>query len=323
MQITNYSGISLPLAVWLASEGYDFDPGQSRSISATSLLKPVRQILLNERLTEKDKVLPDLTDYIASKLGHTIHDGIEKAWTSDYRSSMRKLGYPEKLIQQIVINPNEVKEGMLPVYIEQRHQREILGYQISGKFDMILEGEVHDFKSTSVFALKGTKDDDYRLQGSIYRWINPEKVTADHMVIHFIFTDWQAFKARQDPNYPQSRLYDHRIELLSLEETEAWIKAKLKALETAADLPEAEIPFCTDKELWRSDPVFKYYSDPAKANQAGSRATKNFDTMQEARAYQASKGGRGVIITNPGQVKACSYCRAFPICSQKDLYDHG
>lgn len=323
MQITNHTGISLPLAVWLAADGYDFHPGQSKAISATSLLKPVRQILLKERLTEQDATPPDLTDLIASRLGHTIHDGIEKAWTANYRDSMRKLGYPEQLIQRVAINPKVLKEGMLPVYLEQRLYREILGYKISGKFDMIIEGEVHDFKSTSTFATKGTKDEDYRLQGSIYRWLNPEKVTADHMFIHFIFTDWQKHEARRNPNYPQSRVQDRRIELLSLEETEAWITNKLRALEDAADLPETEIPYCNDKDLWRGDTVWKFYLDPKKANDPTARATKSEDSLVAARAYQASKGGRGVIVEVPGKVKACSYCPAFPICSQKDLYDHG
>jgi hypothetical protein len=323
MQITNYTGISLPLAVWLASDGYDFSPGQARAISATALMKPVRQILLRERLTETTAEAPDLSDLIASRLGHTIHDGIEKAWTTDYRGAMRKLGYPENLIQRIAVNPVELKEGMFPVYIEQRFEKEFLGYRISGKFDMILEGTVHDFKSTSTYATKGGKDEDYRIQGSIYRWLNPEKVTEDHMIIHFIFTDWQKALARANPDYPQSRLMDHRVELLSLTETEAWIKAKLRALEAAADLPEAELPYCNDKELWRGETVWKYYSDPSKANQPGARATKNCASAAEAAAYKASKGGKGIIVEKPGQVKACSYCAAFPICSQKDLYDHG
>lgn len=328
MDITNYAGVSLPLAVWLAADGYDFAPGQSRSISATGIMKPVRQILLRERLTEETAIKPDVSDFIASRLGHTIHDGIEKAWTNDYRSSMRKLGYPEKLVQRTVVNPTELKEGMLPVYIEQRHSREIRGYKLSGKFDMILEGEVNDFKSTSAYAaIHGSKDEDYKIQGSIYRWINPEKATADFMTIHFIFTDWQKALARSSAasggTYPQSRLQSKRFELMSLDETEAWLNNKIDALEAAADLDEPDLPYCTDEELWRSDAVWKYFSDATKANIKGSRSSKNFDNPIDARAHQASKGGKGAILHVPGQVKACAYCPAFPICTQKDLYDHG
>lgn len=320
MQITNNTGISLPIAVWLASDGYDFAPGTQKAISATSLLKPVRQILLKERLTEDTADTPDVSDYIASRLGHSIHDGIEKSWTRDYGTALRKLGYPQKLIDSIVINPDKLEPGQIPVYLERRSNREILGYKISGKFDMVLEGRLHDFKSTSVYSyIKGSKDEDYALQGSIYRWLNPDIVTEDHMFIEFIFTDWQGAMAKADRNYPQQRVLPHRIELMSVEETENWIRGKIRQLEAAADLPEPALPRCTDEQLWRSAPKWKYFSNPAKTD---GRSTKNFDDEASANAFAASKG-KGVVIHVPGQVKACKYCPAFPICTQKDEYEHG
>ena len=236
---------------------------------------------------------------------------------------MRKLGYPESVIQRIAINPETVTNSMIPVYIEQRYSRIYRGYRISGKFDMIMEGEVHDFKSTSTFAFKGGKDEDYRLQGSMYRWLNQDKVTADHMIIHFIFTDWMKAMARANPSYPQQRIMDHRVELYPVDQIQKWIDDKLDALEAAAELPEDKLPFCTDKELWREDPVWKYYSDPAKANTPGARSSKNFDNATEAHAHLREKKGKGAILEVSGKVKACGYCAAFPICSQKDLYDHG
>lgn len=322
MQITNVTGIQLPLAVWLATDGYDFYRGTRRAISATGLLKGTRKILLGERLDEGTATTPDLTSYIPSRLGHTIHDGIEKAWKGDYVDSMRKLGYPEKLIRRIAINPTEVGPDTIPIWIEQRFEREIMGYAVTGKFDMILEGVIQDFKSTSVYSMiSGSKEKDFQLQGSIYRWLNPEKATADHMVIHFIFTDWSKAQSRQSNDYPQQRVMSHRVELLSLPETEAWIKAKLRALEASADLPEDQLPRCTPEDLWMGPSVWKYWLDPAKAGV--QKSSKNSDSYQDALDYQASKGGRGVIIEVPGKPRACAYCPAFPICSQKDEYDHG
>lgn len=324
MHLTNNTGISLPLAVWLAADGYDFHRGTRRAISATSLLKPARQILLSERLTEQTAQQPDVADRIASRLGHTIHDGIEKAWKGDYKESMRKLGYPENLIQRIRINPEEITPDIIPVWLEQRFERELMGYAITGKFDMILEGVIHDFKSTSVYSkISGSKDEDYALQGSIYRWLNPEKVTSDHMFIQFIFTDWSKAQARQSNDYPQQRVMAHRVELRPIDETETWISTKLRSLETFADLPEDLLPRCTDAELWRGETIWKYYSDPAKAYTPGTRSTKNFTDAASAYAHLADRSGRGVVIESPGKVKACSYCPAFPICTQKDEYEHG
>jgi len=318
MRLTNVTGVSLPIAVWLAADGYDFT-AMGRSISATAILKPVRQILLKERLKDVVQETPDVTDYIASRLGHTIHDGIEQAWKNDYKTSMAKLGYPQKIIDKIEINPEKPNPDNIQVWLEQRSSREIAGYTISGKFDMVLEGVLQDFKSTSAYtAVYGSNDENYRLQGSIYKWLNPDKIFADHMNIQFIFTDWSRVMAKQSSSYPQQRVKEHRVELMSVEETSAWIKGKLRVLEAHADLSEAALPFCTDEELWRGEHVYKYFSNPLKTD---GRSTRNFSALSEATAFQAS-AGKGVVLTIPGKVKACGYCVAFAICTQKDLYEH-
>lgn len=319
-RLTNITGISLPLAVWLAADDYDFSSIGRKAISATTFLKPVRQILLRERLTPETKTTPDVADYIASRLGHSIHDGIERAWIQHYAKAMKLLGYPQDLIDRIEVNPENPDPKKIQVWLEQRVEREFMGYIISGKFDMVLDGELQDNKSTSVYTyILGSKDDDYRAQGSLYRWLNPTRITKDHMNIQFIFTDWSRAQARANPSYPQQRVLEHRVELMSLKETEAWMRKKILELEAAADLEEGDIPHCSDKDLWRGETVYKYFSDPTKTD---GRATKNFDDPKEAAAFRAEKG-KGVIITVPGKVKACGYCPAFPICSQKELYEHG
>jgi len=321
-KISNVTNISLPMAVWLASDDYDFRP-QGKAISATALLKPPRQILLRERLRPEDVKTPDVTDFIASRMGTSIHDGIEKAWLTNYEKCMRLLGYPQQVIESIRINPGDLEEGEIPIYLERRGSREIMGYTISGKFDLVLNGELNDFKSTSVYTyVKGSKDEDYCLQGSIYRWIHQDIVTEDTIAIQFIFTDWQRAMAKSDPKYPQTRVLEHRVPLMSLEETEQWIRSRLRTLEEHAELPESKLPYCSDKDLWRTDTVWKYYADPAKSTDPKARSTKNFDTALEANNFRASKG-KGIVVEKKGVVKACGYCAAFPICSQKDQLTHG
>lgn len=220
VRITNNTQISLPLAVWLADDDYDFDANR-KAISATSLLKPVRQILLRERLNETTKETPDVSDFIASRMGHAIHDGMEKTWARKYRSALKKLGYPDHLIDAIRINPKEPEEDTIPVYLEQRSEKTFMGYIISGKFDMVLEGELNDTKSTSVWTyVKGSKDEDYCLQGSLYKWLNPDKITSDTIAINFVFTDWQRAMAKSNPDYPDQRVLTHRVKLMTLQETE-------------------------------------------------------------------------------------------------------
>jgi hypothetical protein len=49
MQLTNDQKIGLSMAVFLATDNYDYDP-RPNCISATGLLKPPRQVVLSKRV---------------------------------------------------------------------------------------------------------------------------------------------------------------------------------------------------------------------------------------------------------------------------------
>lgn len=316
-RLSNLQNIPLSMAVFLATDTYDYidDPNH---ISATSLLKPLRQIVLASRVPASDGV-QDISSRVSSALGSAIHDGIERSWKQYKEPSMLALGYPKRVVDLIRINPTEEETkdtDIIPVYLEHRMFRSINGYNISGKCDFIGEGMVEDFKSTSVYtAIHNTKDDDYILQGSIYRWLAPKIITEDVMRINWIFTDWSKAKARSDKNYPQNRLVSKTFNLLSLQETERFIVNKLNLIKQYMNAPEEDIPECSDDELWRSDPRYKYYKNPAKT----TRSTKNYDTKEEATLHFIRDGSVGLVKEVPGRVKACLYCPAFMVCSQKDL----
>lgn len=313
IKYANVSSVPLSMAVFLATDKYDHD---TETISATALLKPLRQIVLSARVPAADAAV-DLLNLVASRMGTAIHDGIESAWKDNYKVAMAALGYPQKVIDQVRVNPTpaEVEAGCIPIYIEQRAKKQVGKYLVSGKFDFIGDGRLEDFKSTSVYtAIHNTSDDKYSWQGSLYRWLNPTLITKDHMAIQFIFTDWMKAKALGDPKYPQQRIQQRIILLKSIKETEAFVVRKLGLIDQYMDAPEAEIPLCTDDDLWRSEPVFKYYKNPNKT----TRSTKNFDTKQEAYLRLAEDGNVGVVLEQPGQVTACKYCSAFSVCSQKD-----
>lgn len=316
MRYSNTSNVPLSIAVFLATDNYDYN-SDPLTISATSLLKPTRQMILSARLPPDEQAV-DLMAQMPNRMGAALHDSIERAWLHNYAVAMEHLGIPKGVINLVKINPDPDTVGPddIPVYLEQRSSRKVGKWTISGKFDFIGQGRLEDFKSTGVFTyLNQTNNEKYSWQGSIYRWLNPKLVTQDKMAIQFLFTDWQGFKARQDPKYPQARSVQQLFDLKSLVETEQFIKRKLEQLEQYWDADEPDIPHCTDEDLWRSDPSYKYYSDPAKV---GGRSTRNFDSLVEATLYKAEKG-KGVIIEKPGEVTACKYCPAFSLCSQKDL----
>lgn len=325
MKVSNNLDISLPLAVWLLHDEYDYID-KPNYISATSLMKPLRQIILAKRVP-KEAQASDVSDYVARAMGNAIHTAIEHTWLNGKDVPLKRLGFSQDVIDRIMVNPTpedlRSRNDIIPVYFEQRGFRDITvngtTYTIGGKFDMVADGIVQDFKSTSVWSwIKGTKDDDYAQQGSIYQWLHPDKIHEDYIRINFIFTDWQKAMTKTNPAYPLSRVQHKDIPLLGSKATEDWIRSKIALIERYKNAPESEIPECTDAELWRSAPQFKYYTDPAKAKDPKARATKNFDDFAEARKFMAEKGNKGVIVTKPGQPKACEYCPAFLACTQKD-----
>jgi len=330
-RITNELDISLLLAVWLIDDNYDYEAGASFDkpyISVTTLMRPIKQIVLGRRVAPEE-VTEDVADYISRGLGHTIHDGIEKAWTKNYARNLRKLGYPQNVIDLVRVNPTDEERkanpDIIPVYLEQRGYREFNGFVIGGKFDAVADGHVEDNKSTSAFSwLYGTRDEENQLQGSLYRWIDAARplpwITEDYIKVNYVFTDWQKSAAKQNPKYPQKRVEYKDIPLLSVEDTELFVRHKLSQLKKLGNAPESELPECTDEELWRSKPNYKYYADASKANVDGARSTKNFESLAEANKFMAEKGGKGIVKTVPGEVKRCPYCPGAPICQQRLRY---
>jgi hypothetical protein len=306
----NNSNVPLSVAVYLATDTYD---KHENTISVTALLRPLRQLVLADRVPVEDTVV-DVQNLYKSRLGTSIHDGIERAWINNHKQAMIDLGYPEKVADLVKINPTAEELKQNPD-MEQRASKEIEGFTITGKFDFIAEGVVEDFKTTITYTYSNdTKSDDHVMQGSMYRWLNPDKITAEFLRITYLFMDWVPYKLKTDKNYPPTKILPVEYKLKSLEETEAFIRGKLLAYKSLKDAPEDQLPECTDKELWRKDPAWKYYKNPEKM----SRSTKNFTSKQEAYTRLAVDGGVGVIVHKPGEVVACKYCPAFLACKQKD-----
>ena len=316
MYYTNHKDISLLMAVWAAKETY-VPSTEANSISATTIIRPIKPLILTPRVPITEETIPDISNNISSRMGNGIHDSIEKAWKESYKESMRMLGYPEKTIEKIIINPTDeqLSENIIPVYIEERFHRRFGKYTISGKVDFIIDGRLHDVKTTSVMSYtKGRKDKAYSLQGSIYRWLRPDLIYDDHIYIQFLFTDWNGMLSKSQKDYPKQRFIEHKVPLLSIDETTHYIRSKLLNLEKYKDAPQHEIPECADEDLWRSEPVFKFYANPAKT----AKATRNFTSMAEAQAYKSSSGAvNGIIKTIKSEPKACLYCPAYTICEQR------
>ena len=309
---TNKDNVSLPLAVWLMHDDYDYDK-RDNVISATALLKPTRALVLIDEYKGSDKTV-DIMSLVSARMGSAIHAVAEQAWTNrgNISKALQALQV-SNLDEKLVINPDVVKEGDIPIYVEQRHEKEINDYIISGKYDLVVDGTVSDYKSTSVWSyIFDSNALKYTQQASIYKWLAPDRITDNAVHIQYIFTDWSAAQAMRDSSYPQTRVLTKEYPIWSVEQTEHFIKEKLNLLKQYKGRPQEELPQCTKEELWESETTYKYYKNPTKM----ARSTKNFDNMDEANIRLANDGGVGTVVTVPGEVKACRYCEVSDICKQ-------
>lgn len=305
--------MSESLGVWLATETYS-GKGHDRMISATDLLKSVRQFVLSRRV-DTTLATPNIHSLIASRIGNAIHAAIENAWVSpSVTKALEALGLPA---HRYVVNPKgPVPDGMLAVYVEQRVEKVLDGWVVTGQYDIVVVGQLHDVKTTKGFVIqKRLHDKKWAMQGSIYRWLNPEVITDDSVVIECVVLDWTAADAASSPEYPQSQWVSLRLQLKSIQETESFVRTKLAQITQHLNTPEPELPECTDEDLWRGETEFAYYANP----EATGRCTKKFATRHDANQHLALKG-KGRVEERPGKPKACAYCPAAPLCTQRLRY---
>ena len=317
--LTNKTEIPLPVAVWLAANSdYDLSPDPA-VISITTLQKPLRAIVLARRMLQAGELDIDLL--VASKLGTAVHSAIEDAWLRNHRQALQDLGYPEGMLNRLLVNPEQPPVAdQLAVYLEQRTSREIDGWLVSGKFDIVIDGKLYDIKTTKTYTwINGSNNRDYVLQGSGYRWLNPGIITDDWMEIVYLFSDWSPFRALADrTGYPQSRCLANPFQLMSMPQTEAYIRERLALITRYQDADDSEIPECNNRELWRDLPKWAVYKNPEKT----ARATRVFDLEADALTFNATScKGQGLIVKREGKPKRCEYCQARPICSQAKRFE--
>lgn len=309
VKYTNKENIDVSMAVWLLSDSYDYNFDDDY-LSATTLLKPTRMIVLEKRLKDKEQ---DLSDLIASKIGNAVHDAIERSWNSEnLKHVLSKVDFPKDVLDRMVINPAVVKRGQIPIYLEQRGIRTIEGFKIGGKFDICINGELGDFKSTSVYSyIYGSRIKDYILQGSIYRWIHRDMITSNTIQINYIFKDFKESYKDKTLGYPSSALLSKKYDLLSLEATEDFIKQKVKEVKSYLNVDEPDLPYCTDEELWTSEIVYA-----VKESKTAKKAKKLCKTYEEAEMHKLNLGLGAIIEKRGGEAKRCEYCSVCSICSQ-------
>lgn len=280
MIITNKEGLPQPFVDAVTSD-YEYKP---RRYSATAILKGVREAVLQHR--HDSEVEQDASEMVWLLFGRAVHSILESS----------------------VETPEQVKECKL---VEDMGD----GYELSGIFDLYDKGAetVYDYKTASVWRHMFGEWEDYRRQLAIYAWmLRKAGFPCTHGEIVAFYKDHSKTEARRKENYPAHPVERIRFDFGDAEmaEIEGYILDAFEAIKRAEEMPDSELPMCTEEERWHRPDKW------AAKKPSVRKATRLFDTEQEAAEY--AEANKLVVEFRPGEDAKCAkYCSVAAFC------DHG
>ena len=318
-KFTNKGNIPLPLAIFLAHDTYK---RYDNTISATSLIRPIKAIQGSKLVPANLRKVPDVMEQFHSRCGTAIHTAIEESIINYWDEGLKALGHHEA-VGKYVINPSEgevLGEGKIAVYTETRGFKRVSeDLQVTGEFDFAMQNQVWDWKNVSTFAYGDpSRDEKYQLQGSIYRWIFPEIIRDSSLIIGQIFRDFSEGRVGTT-GYPETPIASREIPLLEIRETDEFVRSKLADIENTNKIEDIRnLPKCSEKDQGKEPSAFKVF-----AKEGSTRATRVFKSSFEAESYVRNncKNPTAYWTEVEGRQINCKYCPANAICDQYNTGD--
>ena len=196
-----------------------YDKGKS-DYSVTQLIDSPRVVNLREK--NKKKIVADYSDMIAATTGSSFHHILE-----------------------------ESNETIKHFIVEKRFFQSVNGIIISGAADIYNKKTkiIGDYKTCSVWQ-HGKLKDEWIQQLNILAWLaNKEGYKVKGLKIFKIFKDWKKSMSERSENYPKCQLEVSDVELWDLEDTEDFIKQRIKLHE---DVRKGKEYLCTEEDTWYS-----------------------------------------------------------------------
>lgn len=279
MKITNKLGLPAPF-VKMASSNYKPKP---KRYSVTTLLNPVREILLKRRYD--DEIEQDCSDMIWLLFGQAVHSILEK--NADSKSE-----FAEKFLS--VELPN--------------------GYTVSGIIDLYETetAKVVDYKTASVWKVKFKDFDDWRKQGLMYAWLlRKNNLPCDKIEFYAILKDHSKTEAKFNSDYPKTPVckVEFAVTDESIAEIDRFINDKIAELAKYEETPDDELPLCSAEERWNSG---NRYAVMRKGKKAALRV---LDSIEAAEKYKAENGGDYIEERKGVDKKCMDYCLCCKKCS--------
>jgi|TARA_R110000824_G_scaffold243468_5_gene432165 hypothetical protein len=265
MNLTNQHGA--PDAFVRALQDDSYTKGEA-DFSVTGLLQPPQIVRL--KAEHEDKLSSDVRDRIWMLLGTSVHNTLEK--------------YGEGLV-------------------EQRLFAECDGTTISGAIDLDVDGDITDYKVTSVFTVQKALKPDWEAQLNMYAWLLEQNgKDPKSLTIVAICRDWMKSRAGKN-NYPESMIVSIPVPLWPSERRDRFVRRRVEAHTAEATM------LCTNEERWARG---------AYSVVGGKGRPKKFDTLAEATAFiNAQKSGNFSVVDGDARYIRCeSWCDVSEFCSQ-------
>jgi hypothetical protein len=257
-------------AAW-EQDVYDGPRGE-KTLSVTQLISPPQKLAL-ERVHAEELEM-DVLDTVPALLGQALHHILERAGTAA---------------------PTHVPERRLATVYD--------GWIISGKTDLYetKEQEIVDYKNSSVWTYVFGKIE-WEQQLNIYRWLSERNGhPVRKLSIGLFCGDWRRSEARRSPDYP-ARVVSIPIKLWTMDEAEAYVDARLKLHQAAAEGKTVE---CSAEERWVKPTKYALMKHGRKTAIA----------LSDAKPAECPAGH--YIETRQGESVRCKdYCSAAPFCPQ-------
>lgn len=289
MKITNK--FNLPEVVVQAMKNDPYYKGDGVDYSASELIAPVQQVVLKHRHWEN--LEEDAVEGTWKLLGKSVHYILEKA-------------------------------GLKNSLTEERICMSLLGKKISGQFDFYTaDGILYDLKVTSVWgAIYGSRKEDWTKQLNIYRFLlHTCHFEVKKIRVLCVYRDWSPREQAHDKSgkYPKNAIEEVELPLWTLEDTEAFIKAKLTALMIAENDPDDDLQSCTAEERWEKPTTWAVMKTGNKTAMRVFGTDTNPGTEVDAENYIEANnlGGKAIVQMRPGESTRClNYCAVKNFCRQ-------
>lgn len=250
-------------------------------VSATTLIKGVKEILLTDR--HWDEITVDVKDSMWALWGTATHHLLEKEYDG--------------------------------TFTEEKFEQKVGDLTVTGRVDCYdMANEIlYDYKTTSAWKIVYKNFEDWYKQGMIYSWLLSKKgLKVNKCKFVAILRDWSETESLRKPDYPKSPVYVYEFDVTDadIKSVEEVIEQKIAQIESQKEVADDSLPECSKDERWASADVYAVMKEGRKTS------VKNFDNKEDADNLAKELGDKHYVETRPGVDKKCTrYCSCCEFCN--------